>query len=392
MSKLSIQSFLLYFSIFLLVINSGSVVGIVFGSVTLPLFLGLTIFFVLIFKKNISIKNIVFLFVFILYALMNYFHHLDDNPYSKSYAIIIVGVCATMLLVSSISYLKFKLIFTNIILFVSVFSLIMYFIGLNFDLLQYSTNIGGYQTVLGFNLYALSVGRNSGLFWEPGGFQIFLSLALYFIIDMNQEKLKVIDWIKVGIIVVSILTTKSTVGYIILVILALYYAYKKVSSKTFVYGLFFSVIALPIVTIILSVIYYSDPIQVKFTQTNMSFLERQNDFFSSIQAIRESPYLGFGYGTDTRIFISNKYGLVNNSVGYFSTALNLGVVYVIGYMLRIIHVYRKSHSTSILLFLLLMLLLNSTQAIFDYPILLLFLFKFNESEEIVNSEILHKRS
>ena len=76
--------------------------------------------------------------------------------------------------------------------------------------------------------------RNAGMFWEPGSFQGFLNMALFFsMIIPTQKYMK----IKLLLIVAAILTTFSTTGYIALAFVAvLYVANNKrigMSSKIF---------------------------------------------------------------------------------------------------------------------------------------------------------------
>lgn len=65
--------------------------------------------------------------------------------------------------------------------------------------------------------------RNYGPFWEPGVFQIYLVIALIFSLFLSS-KINYIDCIIFG---VTILTTFSTAGYIVLVIVLLAFFYKK---------------------------------------------------------------------------------------------------------------------------------------------------------------------
>ena len=75
--------------------------------------------------------------------------------------------------------------------------------------------------------------RNCGPFWEPGAYQGFLNLAITLLILTNNIRDKKF-WINIAILIVTIITTFSTGGYIVLFfnLLLLIYMEKNVSQFT----------------------------------------------------------------------------------------------------------------------------------------------------------------
>ena len=63
--------------------------------------------------------------------------------------------------------------------------------------------------------------RNCGMFWEPGAYQTFLIISLMF--EIRKEQLKVN---RLLVLVIAIITTFSTTGYIALAILLFFTVYK----------------------------------------------------------------------------------------------------------------------------------------------------------------------
>lgn len=147
---------------------------------------------------------------------------------------------------------KFPLAYVNIIYFFSVISLFLYSLMilvpsiitpvLDFlhDKLQFfqlhpvdRKNIVIYTYGQDYAIRSYSdfnnvfTNRNSGPFWEPGGFGIFLIIAYIF----NTLKSKKLLTKKNIILLITILTTLSTGAYIILMIYLTFYLFNSYSSK-----------------------------------------------------------------------------------------------------------------------------------------------------------------
>jgi len=124
--------------------------------------------------------------------------------------------------------------------------------------------------------------RNTGLLWEPGLLQLMLNLYLFFSIKRK------VSIIKLGIIILIIVSTFSTTGYLILIINGVYYL--KVSfSKNNIIGLFF----IGCIILLFKDLLNTNIIN-KFNLTNTSGLIRLRDFIISIDLIKEKPLLGHG--------------------------------------------------------------------------------------------------
>lgn len=147
---------------------------------------------------------------------------------------------------------KFPLVYVNIIYFFSIISLFLYSLMillpsvitpvLDFlhDKLQFfqlhpvdRKNIIIYTYGQDYAIRSYSdfnnvfTNRNSGPFWEPGGFGIFLIIAFIF----NTLKSKKILTKKNIILLITIITTLSTGAYIILMVYLSFYLFRSYSSK-----------------------------------------------------------------------------------------------------------------------------------------------------------------
>lgn len=372
-----------YLSIILLLINSGSAIGIIFGKITIPLFLGSTLMYMHQTNKKINAINYKALVLMIVYIIFNYIIHITDMVNIESYMILILNLVSSMFLISSLKYSEFKKAYINIMFFVSIFCLTIFFIGTKYDLYQYAFNYKDHSIIWGFNLHAIKQARNSGLFWEPGGYQIFLNLALFFMMDNKEVDLSK-KWLQVIVFVISILTTQSTTGYLILSIMCCYYIISLVKKQNrYINKILLLILITPVIIYILNALLNSNVVNDKFSNTNYSYVARINHLTNSWNAIKISPIWGFGYQSQTKILLQGIYGLVNNSVGFFSTALNFGIPYVIYYITRIIFIYKKSksHYINIIYFIITLFMICISQAIFDYPILLIFLFSYRPEDD-----------
>ena len=101
---------------------------------------------------------------------------------------------------------------------VATFSLALYLVYLLIPSLN-SVNLiangsGNYYSNLFIYINSVTQKRNMGMFWEPGAFQTFLSLALFFDIAGNTINIK-----RFLMLTICLITTFSTTGYIALIFL-----------------------------------------------------------------------------------------------------------------------------------------------------------------------------
>lgn len=74
-------------------------------------------------------------------------------------------------------------------------------------------------------IYSTFFPRNCGFAWEPGGFAVFLSLAIFCNIFLNnpEPKLNKRFWV----LAAALISTQSTTGYLLLMVILLFYFYSK---------------------------------------------------------------------------------------------------------------------------------------------------------------------
>jgi len=209
--------------------------------------------------------------------------------------------------------------------------------------------------------------RNSGPFWEPGAFTVFLNIALMFNIFVNN---KLFDKKNV-LFIIAIITTLSTAGYlslfftVVAVLLLLNPSVKKI-------------LALAPMIILFTVFIINMPFLLPKIKDNVIIAENDNSSrfgsaLSDYQLIYKNPVLG--YGKD----IQNKYGTStwnmkkmhrNNGITNFITewGLIIFIIYFVNYKKsfdNICNYYQTDKSLSYV-FLIVILLLGFSQALFQY--------------------------
>ena len=140
---------------------------------------------------------------------------------TKQMIIMVAAFSIGYLFTLFVSYQEFKEIFSLIIRFLAVYSLVAFAISLIFPesiyLLPEVVRADGESfrnaifSVLSESSY---LKRNIGIFWEPGAYSIYLNVALFFELFEEKFNLK-----RVILYAVTILTTFSTLGIICMVVL-----------------------------------------------------------------------------------------------------------------------------------------------------------------------------
>lgn len=231
--------------------------------------------------------------------------------------------------------------------------------------------------------------RNFGIFWEGGAYQAFLNLAVLLLVvfKRNMDKSKKMYWIKMGILVCTILTTFSTVGYILLIVNMFLFVLKNTSRKTKKrYGIIALVLMIGVVVI------NTPAVSEKFNSSSnsyVSYLIRMNDQISGIKAAMVSPIFGLGFNSKRYSEVLYGYGIYANSSGLLILAQQFGLVFALWYTLIQLKNFCGFCATKNwgqrILEIFFLVLIFSTENINQNGVFLLFLFCFKdgiESEDI----------
>ena len=123
----------------------------------------------------------------------------------------IARLCIAFFTASFFGY-KFREVYRRVIVFICAMSLIFFMLGL-LTKGGFGLRFGRYDTILFYNSIVGTYTRNSGMFWEPGAFQGYIMIVFLLYSD-NLTLLWKNNKIGCIIMFITLLTTKSTTGYI----------------------------------------------------------------------------------------------------------------------------------------------------------------------------------
>lgn len=305
-----INEFYDYIMIFVVIYFSSSFVGISMnGTISISIIVITSLIYLLINYRKIkfSMHKVI---IFTLILFLSLLTHLINSDNTYNYSIFWIALSCAFLISLAIDIDRFINVFINIIFFIAVFSLITYsliFISPSlFSFIPVYTNSSGieaYNSIFSVVRISTYFNSNYGLFWEPGAYQTFLNLALYFLLFYKTNK----KGFKIFIIILSILTTVSTSGYIALVLQVLIYFFVKKKNKEnkkitiLIIFLFFigiiSVLNMP--EVVLFKLF--GKLTALFDQSLLthssyeSTLARTNSIEAPLEGIIENPLLGVGF-------------------------------------------------------------------------------------------------
>ena len=205
--------------------------------------------------------------------------------------------------------------------------------------------------------------RNQGIFWEPGAYQTFLNFALIFVLFIDVENIQR----KTLILTCAILTTLSTTGYLVALLIFMAYIIDLLLSKKEANNRKYKYLLLAIISLIIGVVifinlpdkaryqlfgkvsnYLSSDIHNSTTRSSTSV--RVDAFIYAIKAFFASPIFGIGYTDLENLAIREGFlmwtatpanwlavfgfipGLVLN-VGLVKLALNLSDKWIVKFIL-----------------------------------------------------------
>ncbi len=239
--------------------------------------------------------------------------------------------------------------------------------------------------------------RNAGMFWEPGAFSGYLLLALVFVIIKNR-KFTIGQYKKeVLLIIIGVITTLSTTGYLILGVFIIFYFWQR-----YKYGKF---ILLPFLIGIMSYAYLNlDFLNKKIEHQFFEAVEmkkgdivvtRFGSFLMDLKYIKAKPIIGNGLDIKTRFRF-------NPSITKADIGLSNGMSSIIAYwgipffMFWMYCVYKFAYNFSgsvktALVSLFLIVLLLQGETFLNFPLFLSFFVMPFSSKRIKIKKILQFR-
>jgi len=342
------KSFIQIYFILLLILTSGTVFfSLAYSKVFTPV-LFISSLLLLYSRRRISKDNLKILVVFFVFLFINVIFNFTRNVAYSSVIGLAIKVTSISIIFSELDINDFKKCYVNIMAVLCVISLVCFFSSeqiqnITYPLMSHKIIAGNWFTYAPYHTWGWETAfhRNAGMFWEPGAFQAFINIALLILINDKSK----IDWVndKRTIVIFilfmgTILSTKSTTGYIILCMIFLYGVIKNLSEiktiivhfrnninkKSIIYIVVLIVFLLGTVTII----FNNGVITKKLTKKNDSYSIRSNDLNSSLKIIATKPLVGYGYMSKAVSEVEKSYNIKDNSNGllYFTYMFGIPVV------------------------------------------------------------------
>ena len=244
---------------------------------------------------------LIFLCLFIPYILSSL---LRDSTYTL-FGIYFLYIVVGYLVATRVSFYVFSICFERIVFFLCVFSIMgELFAFLTPGLLKVVPKIYNVTNYPFAKLFFCNINlgvdsafiRNSGIFWEPGVYQIYINLAL--IIDLFYIRRKNLK--RVLVYSLAILFTFSTSGYICFVfIMLIYVVQNKKHNGNKQNSFFFRVIIILFLVLIGYILLSSQSVYnlvfgLLGDFQNGSFLARFNSIVADYYMAKSSPFIGVG--------------------------------------------------------------------------------------------------
>lgn len=310
LTKSKLDNILVFMLVFLT--SSFVICNDIWGSaITIVLWL---IVFATLLKEILAVKKKLLFITIITLICMGVNTFLCDENI-RSYVIICFSYFVVMLLVNIIELRSFKDYFCNIMKWLCVVSLVGYFLYLLIPslhgLLTVSNKAGIPYSNLIFYVDTTHYNRNTGMFWEPGAFQSFICLALLFEVDRDDLRIK-----NIFILILTLITTYSTTGYIGLMLILTYWYVNKGTNMKVKIAMFIGIISVVLFVYFnptINSLLFADSLSngqstvfgklLNFFKSNSSASTpiltssdiRYNSIFEVLRAFLERPLIGYGY-------------------------------------------------------------------------------------------------
>lgn len=300
--------------------------------ISMTIFLFTSIIYALItksYRKKSFLSNSIIFFTLLLFVVLSTFVF-NSNAVDNTYLQYLFYSFAMCLFISSVEFDRFRnrlIFYANLICLLSIIIQVLYNLGFVQPKIQY---MGGlYRTMVG-SLFQVQWGgenRMSGIYWEPGQYQIVIIFVLCLFIDeLKTLKIKYIVK-RFGLIFLALLMTRSTTGYIvfaILIMIILSFSEYSKSHRLLIPGVVF--ISVCVGYLILS----GSVVQEKFAQDEdaSSYMIRMADNQALLKITMENPIFGLGVETKQLKIQKKQYGSETSSNGWLNASASLGLLYV----------------------------------------------------------------
>lgn len=335
-------------------------------------------------------------FAITLLFLLTSFINLKNGFYINDLIIWCTNVFFILVIQSHMTFESFKQKFVRIMVLEALVSLICFFwadiLGNSLPFMVVGQNaVNGYYMTPYFTVgwYNIPVfHRNAGMYNEPGAHQIFLNFALLFLLSDNEHLglTKKKYQFSLLILIIAVLTTQSTTGYMCLFVVLTAIVMKKTEGRR---NTKLKIVVILIIAVLSIIELQTGIIENKISGIatgHGSGLTRFNDTYYGYYLALSKPFLGHGVFMANQKEILKTYGINNISNGMASFAIKAGCVITVFFLVEIYKGMKKQlpHGIyfNICAFLLFILCVNS-EGMFLNILFLLFIGQWkNETSNV----------
>lgn len=310
--------------------------------------------------------------------------------------------------------LKFFFIYEELIKKLCVMALIFWIFEIIFpvqliSILKSLTLLNPYNEIIQAHVFVFTVvnenvesflPRNAGFAWEPGAFSVFINFAIF--VNLIRNKFRIRKNINILIFVVTLITTQSTTGYSIFLLICMFYIFniKNKSLIVFLSPMFvlaaIYIVSLPFMYDKITQLYSENVSELvetgakEWNNDNVIYAQRFVSFQIDFIDFLNNPILGYG-GHDEDMWTKKANVNVVSISGIGKILARFGLV---GFIFFITLLYKSSKQFSIIfnyrgsLFLfILMLQVSVSYSLIENPIFLCFwMFSFFMPKDKLLSE------
>jgi hypothetical protein len=303
----------------------------------------------------------------LIFGLFTFVYFLQFSTFNPIFSIRVISVVTIAYIVAKMVKLQLIVYFEDIVYKLALISLPLFLWQiLDFNSL-YQLNgfiekylpfgeFGGVANTnsLVFTMKTYAPFRNSGFMWEPGAFAAMLSLPLYFNLSRNN-----FTWNrKLIVMVIALLTTQSTMGYLVFLLLGLYMSFNPSSKENKVIPYIFSLIVIAALAVFtVQQDFMAQKIQTEYSNIDATIdmaysrktaskdkmsLGRMASLIMDLQTVKKYPLVGIG--GQSEVLEESVYD-VNRTNGWGDFIRTFGVL---GVIILLINLMRTGNSFQLL--------------------------------------------
>lgn len=383
-----------HISVLLFIISGGAYFYMLNGIIFVPLYFLSCLYYAnrwgKLYKKNYS--NFYLYYYLIWSSISFYIIYPSHSESANQFYTISLMLLGTYWFFSNITFKRFKVIYLNVCSLLALISLIIYMLahlGLA-PITIVNLSLFSFFHCLGWDGIS---DRLFGIYWEPGVYQIVLNVSLFiYLNEIANMSLTKRQKIKLTIIIIALLLTQSTAGYLNLAIIVglIVFRSKKIRSNIFILTATCFLACLAIYYL-----YNSPVVQKKLEQQGKegtSYEIRLADNIGMLIMTSEKPLIGYGLSSTNYDIRAEELGNQTSSNGILAMSAMLGLPFLFVYLYFMSKgVKRIIQGSAANLCLPLIILFHCTEVYFYFPIALIFIINFKK-EPTTHNHINIKRN